>query len=118
MRLDQWLWAARLYKTRSLAANAVKAGHVTVNGMAAKPAKEVRIGETIVARTGDVTRTARVRGLPPSRVSAKLVSEFLEDLTPAEEYEKRRDPNFIPPMMRPKGAGRPTKRDRRKMEEL
>jgi ribosome-associated heat shock protein Hsp15 len=118
MRLDQWLWAVRVYKTRSLAAEAVKAAHVTVNGQPSKPAHTVRAGEMVVARVGILTRTLKVLAAPPSRVGAKLVPEFAEDLTPPEEYEKPREPNFLPAILRPKGAGRPTKRERRELEEL
>lgn len=118
MRLDQWLWAIRVYKTRGNASDAIKAGHVTVNGLPSKPAREVRPGEIMVARVGDLTRTVKVIGTPASRVGAKLVPEYAEDLTPPEEYTKRKEPNFIPAMLRPKGAGRPTKRDRRAIDEM
>jgi ribosome-associated heat shock protein Hsp15 len=118
MRLDQWLWAVRVYKTRSRATDAIKAGHVSVNAQLAKPAREVRAGETIVAQIDHLTRTLRVIEMPASRVGAKLVPQFAEDLTPPEEYAKRREPNFIPVMLRPKGSGRPTKRDRRQIEGL
>ncbi len=118
MRLDQWLWAVRVYKTRTNATEAIKAGHVTVNELAAKPAREVRALDLIVARVGDITRTVRVVAMPPSRVSAKLVAEFAEDLTPPEEYAKRREPSFLAPVFRPQGTGRPTKKQRRQIEEL
>ena len=118
MRLDLWLWAVRVFKTRALAAAAIKAGQVKVNGLQAKPAREVHPGETVIARVGPVTRTVRTLGAPESRVGAKLVPQFAEDLTPPEEYAKRSDPNFIPQLLRPKGAGRPTKRDRREIDEL
>jgi len=118
MRLDQWLWAVRVLKTRTLAADGIKGGHVRINGEPCKPAREVRPGDTVVARVGIMTRTVRVIAAPPSRVSAKLVAQFAEDLTPPEEYARRPEPNFLPPMFRPQGAGRPTKRDRRSMERL
>jgi ribosome-associated heat shock protein Hsp15 len=118
MRLDQWLWCVRVYKTRSLAALAIKAGHVTVNGQPTKPAHTVRAEELVVARAGEITRTLKVIAAPASRVGAKLVTQFAEDLTPPEEYEKRREPNFLPGILRPKGAGRPTKRERRELEGM
>jgi ribosome-associated heat shock protein Hsp15 len=118
MRLDQWLWAVRLYKTRSWAADAVKAGHVTVNGQSAKPAREVRAGEVIIAKTTGLTRTVKVVAVPPSRVGAKLVAQYLEDQTPAEEYERQKEVARQPVFMRPSGTGRPTKKDRRKMEGM
>lgn len=118
MRLDQWLWAVRVFRTRTLAADAIKAGHVEVNGQPCKPAREIHPGETVVARVGILTRTVRCIAAPPSRVGAKLVAQFAEDLTPPEEYAKRAEPNFLPPMFRPKGTGRPTKRDRRDLDDL
>ena len=118
MRFDQWLWAARVYKSRTLAVAAIKAGHARVDGVVAKPSHEMRAGELVTARIELVTRTLRVIAAPPSRVGAKLVPQFAEDLTPPEEYEKRRVPHLLPPAFRPRGAGRPTKRDRREIDEL
>ncbi len=116
MRLDQWLWAVRIYKTRSLAATAIKGGHVKVKDERTKPAHEPKPGELIAARVGLMIRTVRFLAAPKSRVAAKLVPQFAEDLTPPEEYEKRREPNLIPLGLRPKGAGRPTKRERRTLD--
>lgn len=118
MRLDQWLWAVRVFKTRSLSAEAIKGGHVRVNDAPCKPSREVRPGEIVVARVGVMTRTVRVIADPPSRVGAKLVAQFAEDLTPPEEYARRPEPNLLPPMFRPQGTGRPTKRDRRAMDRI
>jgi ribosome-associated heat shock protein Hsp15 len=118
MRLDQWLWAVRLYKTRTLAADAIKGGRVKLNGDSTKPAREVHAGEFVTARTGDLTRTYRVIASPPARVSAKLVPQFAEDLTPAAELVKPQLPGFVPPARRPRGAGRPTKRERRALDQL
>ena len=124
MRLDQWLWAVRVFKTRSISADAIKNGRVQVNGAAMKPAHEVRAGELIAVRMdhGAVawTRTLRVIGAPPSRVGAKLVAQFAEDLTTAEELAKRdiREPSLLPPGFRAPGMGRPTKRERREMDDF
>ena len=118
MRLDQWLWAVRVYKSRSLAAESIKGGLVKVNGKRSKPAHEPRPGELIVARVGIMTRTVRFLAAPRSRVSAKLVPNFAEDLTPLEEREKRPEPNLLPPGFRSRGSGRPTKRDRRVLENF
>ena len=119
MRLDQWLWAVRVYKTRTIAAEAIKAAHVRVNGQSAKPAREVRTGDLIEAELGPVTRTLKALDAPRSRVGAKLVAQFAEELTPPEEFAKRRpEPNLLPPGFRAKGAGRPTKSDRRQIDEL
>jgi ribosome-associated heat shock protein Hsp15 len=118
MRLDQWLWAVRVFKTRTLAAEAIKGGHVRINGLPCKPAREVRLGDTVVARVGIMTRTVRVLADPPSRVGARLVPQFADDLTPPEEYVRRPEPNLLPPMFRPQGTGRPTKRERRATDKL
>lgn len=112
MRLDQWLWAIRLYKTRSLAAAAIKSSRVKINGGVMKPAHEVHTGEILTVQLGVVMRTVRVLDAPASRVAAKLVPQFMEDLTPPEEFEKARDPALRVPR-RPPGAGRPTKLERR-----
>ena len=118
MRLDQWLWAVRVFKTRSLAVEAIKARHVKVNGAETKPAHETRGGELVTARVGVMTRTLRVLDAPPSRVAAKLVPQFAEDLTPPEELAKRDERGPRAAAFRPKGAGRPTKRERRLLDEM
>ena len=116
VRIDKWLWVVRLYKTRSLATEACKAGHVEVAGHAVKPAREVRVGETVIALAGDIRRTLRVVALGDRRVGAPEVKLFAEDLTPAAEFEKRREASLQPLFFRPKGAGRPTKKERREIE--
>jgi ribosome-associated heat shock protein Hsp15 len=112
-RLDKWLWCVRIFRTRSLATAACQEGRIQVNQQPAKPARSVRPGDLITAEQGGLTRTLKVRGLPDSRVGAKLVPHHLEDLTPPEELAKPRERQFTVPGYRPKGAGRPTKRDRR-----
>lgn len=118
VRLDKWLWATRVFKTRSLAIAACAAGHVKIAGQRVKPAKSVRIGEVLEVQVGEITRTVQVAGLLDRRVGAKAVPQFLEDLTPPEEYAKPRDPRVEPLFHRPKGAGRPTKKDRRLLEQI
>jgi len=118
MRLDLWLWAVRLYKTRRLSTEAIKAGHVRVNGALSKPAHEVKPGEMITARIGIMMRTLKALGSPASRVGAKLVAQFAGDLTPPEEYQKPSEAAFQGDGARPRGAGRPTKRERRLLEEF
>lgn len=118
MRLDQWLWAVRLLKSRSLATEAIRAGRAKVNGAATKPAHEARAGEIVTVRIGVCLRTLRVIGAPPSRVAAKLVPQFAEDLTPPEEFERERALRSHPMGLRAKGAGRPTKRERREIDRL
>ncbi len=119
VRMDKWLWAVRLYKTRSIAAAACAGGKVHVQGQAVKPARPVHIGEVITAITGEITRVVKVTGLIERRVGAKIAVQFVEDLTPASEYEKPRERRFLPPVaLRPKGTGRPTKKERRETEGL
>ena len=117
-RIDKWLWAVRLFKTRSLAADACRDGHVTIGGQPVKPARDVRIGDAISAKAGGVQRTVKVLGFPSSRVGAKLVPEFMEDLTPASEYEKARESALAPQFSWSKGFGRPTKKSRRLWEKF
>lgn len=118
MRLDQWLWAIRLYKSRSLAVTAIRAGHIRVKGQVAKPAHAVLVGETISVQQENLLRTFRVIGAPESRVGAPRVPEFAEDLTPPSEYQRAKDEARQKALIRPAGAGRPTKRDRRAMESF
>jgi ribosome-associated heat shock protein Hsp15 len=113
VRLDKWLWAVRVYKTRSQAADACRHGHITIADQKAKPSREVRVGEVIIALKDNITRTYKVLQLLDHRVSAKLAREFVADQTPAAELEKLRQPALRPIGLRPKGAGRPTKKERR-----
>jgi ribosome-associated heat shock protein Hsp15 len=115
VRIDKWLWAVRIYKTRSLATAACREGRVTIGGHGVKPSRDVKINDLILARNGDSTRTIKVLGRLEQRVGAQAAKEFAEDLTPASEYEKSREPMLQPLFHRPKGTGRPTKKDRRKL---
>lgn len=117
-RLDKWLWAVRVFKSRSLAADACRAGSVEINDQPVKPARDVKPGEQIVVRQGVIKRTLAVVGMPRSRVGPKLVAEFCTDLTPPEEYEKARAQRVQQLLAREKGSGRPTKRDRRLLDRL
>lgn len=112
-RVDRWLWSVRLFKTRTLAARACNAGHVRVNGQVVKPSRSVRAGDLVKALLGEITRTVKVLAVLERRVGARVIVEYLEDLTPQSEYEKPREKRLAPAGLRPKGAGRPTKRDRR-----
>lgn len=118
VRLDKWLWAVRLYKSRTLAAEACANGKIHIGEQAAKASRHVHLGEIIVAKTSDITKTVKVIELTEKRVGAKLTSHFLEDLTPAAEYDKQREKHFTPFAFRPKGAGRPTKKERRTLNDF
>jgi ribosome-associated heat shock protein Hsp15 len=118
VRLDKWLWAVRLYKSRSLAAAACDAGHVKVNGDRVKPAREIHVDETITARAGHLQRTVRVRGLLDQRVGARLVPAYLEDLTPSEEYQRAREEAAQSRALFPQGFRRATRKQRRQRAQL
>ncbi|HEX3716426.1 MAG TPA: RNA-binding S4 domain-containing protein [Verrucomicrobiae bacterium] len=118
VRLDKWLWAVRVFKTRTLAANACKHGHVTVAGQSAKPSREVKIGDVIVVLKDDVTRRFKVLQLLGTRVGAQKVPEFAEDQTLPSELQKPRPSTAGPFLVRPKGSGRPTKKERRSMDAI
>jgi ribosome-associated heat shock protein Hsp15 len=94
------------------------AGKVRINGQSVKPAHDVKPGEVIMAVTGDITRTVKVLALLDRRVGAPHVPRFLEDLTPPSEYAKPRQPDFRPFLYRPRGSGRPTKKERRQLDKL
>jgi ribosome-associated heat shock protein Hsp15 len=117
-RLDKWLWSVRVFKTRAEAAAVCRNGRVQVNGIDAKPGRDVHAGETVTAKVGMITRTLKVLGVPKSRVSAKLLPEFVQDLTPAAEYERAKQANLEHMLARERGKGRPTKKDRREMGRL
>jgi ribosome-associated heat shock protein Hsp15 len=118
VRVDKWLWAVRLFKTRTLATEACRGGHVTADGQEVKPAREVRVGEIYKVRISPLVRTVKVIALLDKRVGPKLVDQYMEDLTPASEYLKQMEARQTALFKREKGAGRPTKRDRREIEGL
>lgn len=118
VRIDKYLWSIRVFKTRSEATDACKGGKIRVNGADTKPSKMVKVGDTIVARKGAVTYTYKVLDLIDKRQGPKLVSNYAENLTPPEELAKLRAPIETFFLKRDRGAGRPTKKDRRQMEAL
>jgi ribosome-associated heat shock protein Hsp15 len=118
VRIDKWLWAVRLYKSRSLAIHACQAGHVKIGGQRVKPSRDLRVGEIINALTGRINRTVRVLALLEQRVGAPRVSEFLEDLTSPEEYARARAESLQAIPQYPKGFGRPTKKQRRQLGRI
>lgn len=118
VRIDKWLWAVRLYKTRTLATEAIRAGHVALDGQPVKPSRDVKIGDVYSVRQDQITRTVKALGLLDKRVGPKLAPTYAEDLTPAAEYLKQIQARENAPLKRDPGAGRPTKRDRRAIERL
>lgn len=115
-RIDKWLWAVRLFKTRSQATEACRAGKVKISDQPVKASRDVREGDIINIYMGIITKTVRVKSLLGNRVAAKLVENYLEDLTPAGEYEKIEVRREMKQGIRPRGYGRPTKKERRDME--
>ena len=118
LRIDKYLWSIRVYKTRTDATDACKGGKVRVNGADIKPSKGVKVGDVITARKGVVVYTYKVLELIDKRQGAKLVPRYAENLTPHEELDKLRAPVETFFLKRDRGAGRPTKKDRRQMEDL
>ena len=116
-RIDKFLWAIRAFKTRTDATDACKGGKVKVAGVNAKPSKEVKPGDVLTVKKGSVTYTYKVLQPLERRVGAKLVPEYALNLTPAAELEKLRAPVEIFFITRDRGAGRPTKKDRREIED-
>ena len=116
-RIDKFLWAIRAFKTRTDATDACKGGKVKVAGVNAKPSKEVKPGDVLTVKKGSVTYTYKVLQPLERRVGAKLVPEYALNLTPAAELEKLRAPVETFFITRDRGAGRPTKKDRREIED-
>ena len=116
-RIDKFLWAIRAFKTRTDATDACKGGKVKIAGVNAKPSKEVKPGDVLMIKKGSVTYTYKVLQPLERRVGAKLVPEYAQNLTPAAELEKLRAPVETFFITRDRGAGRPTKKDRREIED-
>ena len=117
-RIDKWLWAARLYKTRTMATAACKKGQISIKGNNLKPSRTIKEGDIIEVRKPPITYSFLVKQAIEKRVGAKLIPEILENVTPPEQYElleMNRISGFID---RAKGTGRPTKKDRRSLEEF
>ena len=118
MRIDKFLWAVRFYKTRNMAADAIKKKHVRINGVTAKPSKEVFGGDIVEIRKNQINYKILVLDTPPSRVGAKLVPQYIKDQTPKEEFENQELLKLAKDYYRKKGTGRPTKKDRRDLEDF
>ena len=118
VRIDKWLWAARLFKTRSLAADAIKGGKVKIEDNPVKPSREVKEGDVIQVQIGQLHKVVEVKTVVKNRVSPKQVPEVYNDLTPKEEYERIEFMNAYKAEWRDRGAGRPTKKERRMIERL
>jgi ribosome-associated heat shock protein Hsp15 len=117
MRIDKFLWDVRVYKTRTLATEACRNGRVSIREQEVKPAREVAVGDVIVIKLHAYTRTIQIVDFPKSRVGAKLLPNYIIELTPKEEFKKLDMVRERLVLQRPKGTGRPTKRDRRELDE-
>ena len=118
VRIDKWLWAVRVFKTRSLATDACKMNRVSINGQLTKPSRLVKEGDVISVRKPPIEYSFKALRVLNNRVGAKLVPEYMENVTPKEQYdilELQRLSRFVD---RAKGLGRPTKKDRRDMESF
>ena len=118
LRIDKYLWAIRLFKTRTLATEACKAGKIKLDGQNIKPSHEVKVGETYQVSKGIERKVIRVTGLLESRLDAKSVVDFFEDETPVEQTNQFKSMFHAPLLKRDRGAGRPTKRDRREIDDI
>ncbi|WP_055445352.1 RNA-binding S4 domain-containing protein [Lacinutrix himadriensis] len=117
MRIDKFLWCVRYFKTRSIATTACKKGHIKINGDAAKPSRDVYATDIIEVRKNQINYKLKVNDIPPNRVGAKLVDIYRTDITPKEAFEAQELLKYSKEYYRKRGTGRPTKKDRRDIED-
>lgn len=118
IRIDKWLWAVRIFKTRSLAAEECVKGHVSIGNVRVKASRELKGGEVVKVRTGPIERHYLVKQVTGKRMSAQLAVDFVEDVTPPENLAFLNAVKVFGFESRPRGLGRPTKRDRRLIDKL
>ena len=118
VRIDKWLFAVRIYKTRTVATDECNKGRVTIGGMNVKPSREVHVGDVLEVRKPPVTYRYKVLQLASNRMGARLVPEYLEDITPKEELEALEMQKYVQWNGREKGTGRPTKKERRELDDF
>ncbi|HBL78104.1 MAG: RNA-binding protein [Bacteroidetes bacterium GWF2_42_66] len=118
VRIDKWLWAVRLYKTRSLATEECGKGRVMIDGMPAKASREIKVGDKVQIRKPPIVRTYEVLDIAEKRMAAKLTEGFVRDITPAEQLEILEMQKHMSWFQRDKGAGRPTKKERRDLDDF
>ena len=117
-RIDKWLWAARIYKTRTLAADACKNGRITINGAQTKPSRTVKAGDKVGVKKSPITYAFLVKQPIEKRVGAKLLPDILENITTPEQYELLEMSRISGFVDRARGTGRPTKKDRRAIDDF
>jgi ribosome-associated heat shock protein Hsp15 len=118
VRVDQWLWAVRVYKTRAIARDMCQSGKVRINEQRVKPSRNIGEGDIITAKKDGLERLLKVTKCVKKRVGAKIAVECLEDLTPEEEIKKHKAIKSMPVPRRARGAGRPTKKERRDLDSI
>ncbi len=118
VRVDKWLWAVRIFKTRSVASDACKKGRVMIDGVSLKPSRNIRVGDVIQVKKAPVTFSFKVIDLAEKRMGAKLVPEYMENVTPPEQYEILELNKISGFVDRQRGTGRPTKKERRDLEQF
>ncbi|MCC8174568.1 MAG: RNA-binding S4 domain-containing protein [Odoribacter sp.] len=118
VRIDKWLWAVRIFKTRTLASEECNKGHILIGDAKVKPSREIRVGEVIKVRMIPIERRFHVKQLADKRMSAKMVVDFVEDITPQEQFDLLNAAKAYGFENRERGSGRPTKRDRRMIERF
>jgi ribosome-associated heat shock protein Hsp15 len=118
LRIDKWLWAVRIFKTRSQATEACRKGHVSIAGLPVKASRVVHVGEVVKVRKPPIERSFKVLDLAGKRMSAKLAVDFVEDITPPEEIEILEMQKNMRWITRDRGTGRPTKKDRRELDDF
>ncbi len=116
VRIDKWMWATRIFKTRTIAAEACKKGRIMINGVNVKPSRMIKTGDIIQVRKPPITYSFKVLALTERRMGAKLVSDYLENVTTPDQYEILEMNKISGFVNRSKGLGRPTKKDRRELE--
>ncbi len=117
-RIDKWLWAARIFKTRSIAADAIKNGRVTIQGVNVKPSRMIKVGEVVSVRKPPVTYSFKILKTIEQRVGAKLLPEIYENVTTPDQYELLEMNRISGFVNRQRGTGRPTKKERRALDEF
>lgn len=117
-RIDKWLWAARIFKTRTIAAAACKKGQITLRGAQLKPSRIIKVSDVIEVRKPPITYSFKVLQAIERRVGARLIPEILENVTPPQQYELLEMSKISGFVNRAKGTGRPTKKDRRSLDEF
>lgn len=118
VRIDKWMWATRIFKTRTIAAEACKKNRIAIGGVNVKPSRMIKVGEVLQVRKPPVTYSFKVLALTQNRMGAKLVPEYLENVTPPEQYELLEMNKISGFVDRARGLGRPTKKDRRDLDQF